>query len=171
MGIWLDEETVKSHMPEVFQGYSDTQIILDCTEISCQTPSSLLLQSEVFSNYKSHCTFKGLIGMAPHGAVTFVSSLYEGAISDKEILKQSGIVPLLNPSMAIMVDKGFLVEDCVPCKVHIPTFLCKRAQLSEPEVRKTQSVARLRVHVEWLIRRVKKQTIRHSNPSFIEGQH
>ena len=63
--------------------------------------------------------------MDPHGAVTFVSSLCEGSISDKEILKQSGIVALLNPAMAIMVDKGFLVEDCVPCKVHIPTLVVK----------------------------------------------
>lgn len=97
--------------------------------------------------------------MAPHGAVTFVSSLYEGGISDKEILKQSGIVPLLNPALAIMVDKGFLVKDCVPCKVHIPSFLSKRAQLSGPEVTKTQSIARLRVHVERLIRRVKEHKI------------
>uniref|UniRef100_A0A8C1DT92 Uncharacterized protein n=1 Tax=Cyprinus carpio carpio TaxID=630221 RepID=A0A8C1DT92_CYPCA len=159
VGIWMDEETVKAHMPDVFQSYSDTQVILDCTELRCQTPHSLLLQSEVFSHYKSHCTFKGLIGMAPHGAVTFVSSLYEGAISDREILKQSGIVSLLKPTMAVMVDKGFLVEDCVPCKVHIPTFLSKRAQLSGPEVRKTQSIARLRVHVERLIRRVKEHKI------------
>ena len=65
---------------------------------------------------------------------------------------------LLNLAMAIMVDKGFLVEDCVPCKVHIPTFLCKRAQLSGPEVRKTQSIARLRDHVEWLICRVKEHS-------------
>lgn len=122
VGIWLDEETIKAHQPEVFQDYADTQVILDCTELSCQTPNSLLLQSEVFSSYKSHCTFKGLIGMAPRGAVTFISSLYQGSISVKEILKQSGIVALLNPSMAIMVDKGFLVEDCVPCKVHIPTL-------------------------------------------------
>jgi len=49
--------------------------------------------------------------MAPHDAVTFVSSFYEVAISNKEILKQSDIVDFLNPSMAIMVDKGFLVED------------------------------------------------------------
>jgi len=49
--------------------------------------------------------------MAPHGTVTFVSSFYEVAISNKEILKQSDIGALLNPSMAIMVDKGFLVED------------------------------------------------------------
>lgn len=159
MGIWLDEETIKAHLPDVFQDYADTQVILDCTELRSQTPNSLLLQSEVFSSYKSHCTFKGLIGMAPNGAVTFISSLYQGSISDKEILKQSGIVALLNPSMAIMVDKGFVVEDCVPCKVHIPSFLLKRPQLSGPEVRKTQSIARLRVHVERLIRRVKEHKI------------
>ncbi|KAL1249723.1 hypothetical protein QQF64_020728 [Cirrhinus molitorella] len=80
-----------------------------------------------------------------HQGVTFVSSLYEGAISDREIPKQSSIVSFLKPTMAIMVDKGFLVEDCVPCKVYIPTFLSKRAPLSGPEVRKTQSIARMRV--------------------------
>ncbi|XP_047247796.1 uncharacterized protein LOC124884144 [Girardinichthys multiradiatus] len=159
VNIWLDEDTVKAHLPDVFQDYADTQVILDCTELRCQTPNSLLLQSEVFSTYKSHCTFKGLIGIAPHGAVTFVSSLYQGATSDKEILKQSGIVVLLKPSMAIILGKGFLVEDCVPCKVHIPTFLSKRAQLSRSEIRKTQSIARLRVHVERVIRRVKEHKI------------
>lgn len=140
VGIWLGE-TIKAHPPEVFQDYADTQVILDCTELSCQTPNSLLLQSEVFSSYKSHCTFKGLIGMAPRGAVTFISSLYQGSISVKEILKQSGIVALLNPSMAIMVDKGFLVEDCVPCKVHIPTLsstVWARGQ-EDPVHRKTES--------------------------------
>ncbi|XP_076838959.1 uncharacterized protein LOC143484209 [Brachyhypopomus gauderio] len=159
VSIWLDVDTVKTHLPDVFQDYADTEIILDCTELRCQTPNSLLLQSEVFSTYKSHCTFKGLIGIAPHGAVTFVSSLYQGAISDKEILKQSGIVALLDPSMAIMVDKVFLVEDCIPCKVHIPTFLSKRAQLSRSEIRTSQSIARLRVHVERVIRRVKEHKI------------
>lgn len=29
--------------------YSDTHVILDCTEIQCQTPSSLLFQNKVFS--------------------------------------------------------------------------------------------------------------------------
>ncbi|KAK5614831.1 hypothetical protein CRENBAI_011602 [Crenichthys baileyi] len=48
--------------------------------------------------------------------------------------------------MAVMVDKGFLVEDCVPCKVHIPTFLSKRAQQSRSEIRKTQSIWHTR---EW----------------------
>ncbi len=157
--IWMSEEAVKAHMPKEFQDYPDTQVVIDCTELRCQTPSSLLLQSEVFSSYKSHCTFKGLIGMAPHGAVTFVSSLYAGSISDKELLKQSGIVSLLKPDMAIMVDKGFLVDDCVPCKVYRPAYLSKREQMSADEVKETQSIARLRVHVERLIRRVKQHKL------------
>lgn len=128
IGIWLDEETIKQHMPEVFSAYDDTYIILDCTELRCQTPDSLLLQSEMYSSYKSHSTFKGLIGIAPHGPVTFISPPYEGCVSDREILKQSGLVPLLKPSMAIVVDKGFLVEDLVPCKVYIPVFLKKQQQ-------------------------------------------
>ncbi|XP_056092311.1 uncharacterized protein LOC130071488 [Rhinichthys klamathensis goyatoka] len=157
--IWMSEEEVKAHLPNEFQDYPDTQVVIDCTELRCQTPSSLLLQSEVFSNYKSHCTFKGLIGMAPHGVVTFVSSLYAGSVSDKELFKQSGIVSLLKPGMAIMVDKGFLVDDCVPCKVYRPAFLSKRKQLTADEVKKTQSIARLRVHVERLIRRVKEHKL------------
>uniref|UniRef100_A0A672FUQ0 THAP-type domain-containing protein n=1 Tax=Salarias fasciatus TaxID=181472 RepID=A0A672FUQ0_SALFA len=147
VGIWLDEKTTKDNLPEAFQDYSDTHVILDCTETHCQTPDSLLLKSEVHSHYKSHSTFKGLIGIAPHGPVTFVSPLYEGSVSDRELLKQSGLLSLLKPSMAIMVDKGFLVEDLVPCK------------LSSEEVRKTQSIARLRVHVERVIRRLKEHRL------------
>ena len=55
--------------------YSDTQVIIDCTEMRCQTPPSLLLQSEMLSQYKSHTTLKGMIGVSPNGAVTFLSWL------------------------------------------------------------------------------------------------
>ncbi|CAM4623326.1 unnamed protein product [Leuciscus chuanchicus] len=81
--------------------------------------------SEEFSTYKSHATFKAMIGMAPHGAIRFVSGLYAGSMSDREIFKLSGIANLLTPDMAIMVDKGFLVDNLAPCKVtsisHIKT--------------------------------------------------
>ncbi len=157
--IWLPKERVRAYLPEEFENFRDTQVILDCTELRCQTPSSLLLQSEVFSNYKSHCTFKALIGIAPHGAVTFVSGLYAGSISDRELFKQSGIIDVLTPDMAIMVDKGFLIDNLVPCKIHRPAFVTKGTQMSAGEVRHTQSVARLRVHVERLIRRVKEHKL------------
>ncbi|XP_067275446.1 uncharacterized protein [Pseudorasbora parva] len=158
--IWMSPAAVKASLPRDFDGsYSNTQVVLDCTELRCQTPSSLLLQSEVFSNYKSHCTFKAMVGMSPHGALTFVSALFEGSMSDREVFRQSGITSLLTPDMAIMVDKGFLVDDLVPGPVHRPAFLSKKAQMSEVDVLKTQSIARLRVHIERLIRRVKENKL------------
>ncbi|KAI2655910.1 50S ribosomal protein L29 [Labeo rohita] len=109
--VWLSAADVKSNLPEEFSDFSDTQVIIDCTEIRCQTPSSPFLQSEMYSNYKSHCTMKGLIGIAPHGPVTFVSQLYAGSVSDRELFKQCGITKRLTEDMAVMVDKGFLISD------------------------------------------------------------
>ncbi|XP_023817503.1 uncharacterized protein LOC111948465 [Oryzias latipes] len=154
--IWIPEEKIRAHLPAEFKDYADTTVILDCTELRCQCPSSPLLQSEMFSAYKSHCTLKGLLGVAPHGAVTFISQLYAGSISDKQITRESGILSLLRPGMAIMVDRGFLVDDLVPCKIYRPAFLSGRSQMSACEVRETQAIAPLRVHVERFIRRVKK---------------
>ncbi|KAB5571154.1 hypothetical protein PHYPO_G00221760 [Pangasianodon hypophthalmus] len=57
-----------------------------------------------------------------------------GSVSGKELLKQSGIVSLLKPGMAIMVNKGFLVYDCVPCKVDRPAYLSKREQMLAVEM-------------------------------------
>ena len=58
-----------------------------------------------------------------------------------------------------MVDKGFLVDDIVPCKVYRPAFLSRRTQMPAHEVRETQSIARLRVHVERMICRVKEHKL------------
>lgn len=131
--------SVRANCPTDFHGtYENTQVILDCTEMRCQTPTSLLLQSEVFSTYK-HCTFKALIGMSPHGALTFVSALFEGSISDKEIFRHSGITSLLTPDMEVMVDKGFLIDELVSGKVHRPAFMSKQDQMPEVDVLKTQT--------------------------------
>ncbi|XP_056301526.1 uncharacterized protein LOC130213768 isoform X2 [Danio aesculapii] len=148
--IWMSAEAVKAHLPNQFQDYPDTQVLIHCTELHCQTP---LLKSEDFS-YKSHRSFKGLIGMAPHGAVTFVSSLYAASLSDEELFKQSGIVSLLKPEMAIMFDNTLFVDDCVPCKVYRPAHLLEE-QISADEGKETQ----LRVHIEGLIHRIKQHKL------------
>ena len=156
MRIWIPQEQIREYLPSDFKDYPDTTVILDCTELRCQCPSSPLLQREVFSSYKSHCTVKGMIGIAPHGAVTLVPAPYAGSISDKQITKESGIVNILKPGMAVMVDRGFLIDDIVPCKVYRPAFLAGRSQMSAVEVGETQAIAHLRVHVERLIRQVKE---------------
>ena len=51
--IWLSKSTIQELMPDCFkQLYSNTRVIIDCTEIKTQQPSSLLLNSQLYSNYK-----------------------------------------------------------------------------------------------------------------------
>ncbi|KAH8029489.1 hypothetical protein HPB51_000727 [Rhipicephalus microplus] len=76
--------------PEFKEKYSSTRVILDATEIQCEVPSSLFLQSTTYSPYKSSNTFKGLIGVLPNGLVAFVSELFTGSSSDRECVIRSG---------------------------------------------------------------------------------
>ena len=51
--------------------------------------TDLNIQSSTYSHYKHHNTFKAI---SPSGAVTFISRLYGGATSDKEITRASGLL-------------------------------------------------------------------------------
>ena len=159
------KEQIKLSMPHCFKDtYPDTRCIIDCTELFTQVPSSVAIQSALYSTYKHHVTYKGLIGIAPSGAVTFVSQLYPRSLSDKEIVCRSGF---LNPSFwtngdSVMADRGFTIEENLKelnVTLNIPAFLEGRDQLSVEEVVESQSIAAVRIHVEWFITRVKKFTI------------
>ncbi|XP_009304950.3 uncharacterized protein isoform X1 [Danio rerio] len=160
--IWMSREQISSSMPEKYSSFSpNVRVILDCTEIFCESPTSLTLHSEIFSNYKSTTTFKGLLGVAPCGAVTFISRLYTGSISDKEITRRSGILSLLEPGDEVMADKGFTIGDMITnvgATLIIPPFKRDR-QFSKTDCQKTQTIARLRILVERVIRRVKENHI------------
>ena len=83
-------DVLKCNVSSCFEQFSDTRIILDCTEIFIQTPSYLEIQSQTYSNNKSHNTFKALIGISTTGAVVLVSKLSGGSASDVEITRNSG---------------------------------------------------------------------------------
>ena len=90
--IWASKKYVAGTMPKQFnEAYPTTRIILDCTELFIEMPTSARAQSSTFSNYKHHNTAKGLVGIASSGMVTFVSDLYTGRISDRKITSDSGI--------------------------------------------------------------------------------
>ena len=94
--VWATRRTVEETMPEVFrQKYPLTRVVLDCTELFIEKPSCFRAQSETYSLYKSHNTAKGLVAIAPNGALTFVSDLYGGHCSDKVIVEHCGILQLL----------------------------------------------------------------------------
>lgn len=159
---WMSREQVQCTMPDKFKLYCPhVRVIIDCTEIRCETASSLILQSETFSHFKNYTTFKGLIGVNPCGNITFVSKLYTGSISDVDITRKSMLLQLLDPGDLVIADKGFLIEKMlqeVGAELMIPPQ--KRSnQLSLDDTLKTQAIARLRILVERAIRRVKEYHI------------
>ena len=174
--IWPTREQVDNIMPECFKRtYSSTRCIIDCTELYCQRPSSLATQSSLYSHYKSHVTYKGLLGISPSGAITFISQLFDGSISDKEIVRQSGFLEksLWSPGDSVMADRGFTIEeDLKPLNValNIPSFLRGRSQLNIAEVKESQTIASVRIHVERAIQRVKKfKILRNEIPLTLHG--
>ena len=67
----------------------------------------------MYSHYKNHVTYKVLLGRAPSGGITFISQLYDGSISDKEIVRRSGILDerLWQPNDGVMADRGFTIDE------------------------------------------------------------
>ena len=88
--------------------------------------------------------------------------MYTGAISDKEITRCSGILNLLEAGDSVMADKGFDIEDLLrerSVSLNLPPFLDSRSQFSATEVQQIKMIAKLRIHVERAIRRIKEYHI------------
>jgi hypothetical protein len=113
ISIWLSKRKIDGLMPEWFKATCpNTRVIIDCTEIRTQQPPFLVLNSELYSAYKGTSTFKCLLGIAPHRAVTSIFSLYTGCISDVEITKLSRFLDLIEPGDDVMAVKVSLSENC-----------------------------------------------------------
>ena len=86
----------------------------------------------------------------------FVSKLYLGSISDKELTRQSGLLYLLERDDSLMANRGFdILEDLAPrgVRFNIPPFLCGKSQTRE--MTETRRIASLRIHVERCMERIK----------------
>ncbi|KAK2141767.1 hypothetical protein LSH36_1045g00006 [Paralvinella palmiformis] len=111
--IWLPRDNIDFYMPDGFRkSYPSTRVIIDCTELYTEKPSSLILNSQLYNRYKNNQTFKSLIGISPHGAEIFVvSPLYTGGMSDVEITCLSGLVDQCESGDSVMADKGFTINN------------------------------------------------------------
>ncbi|XP_031572729.1 uncharacterized protein LOC116306777 [Actinia tenebrosa] len=155
------QANVFKNMPVQFSRYPKTRVIIDCTEVFVEVPSAMQAQSETWSNYKHHNTFKVLVCISPNGQVTFLSKLWGGRVSDKCITQNSGLLELLDKGDNVMADRGFDIADILPpgVSLNLPPFKGTRDQLTASEVEETARIAAVRIHVERAIGRIKNYHI------------
>ena len=154
---WPSAEMICHNMPDSFNNFfPTTRVIIDCCEIKVQTPRNVDAQRETWSQYKSHNTFKFLIGIAPSGQTTYLSKLFCGSISDRDIVIQSGFLNLIEAGDNIIADRGFTIRDLLlrkNAKLNIPAFSGGK-QLSARAVSESRKIASVRIHVERGIERI-----------------
>lgn len=152
-------ELIKEHMPSAFKSFKNVRVIIDCFEVFTQQPRNFAEQGNMYSSYKNHTTLKGLVGIAPTGGISFLSDMYEGSISDRQIVKKCGILDRLDPDDLVIADRGFNIKDMLQSRkvnLNIPPFLNNRDRLTSQEEMLTKRIARVRIHVERAIERMKK---------------
>jgi hypothetical protein len=117
-----------------------------------QQPSNFAAQGNAYSSYKGHTTFKFLVAVTPNGTIVYLSDAFQGSISDKEIVRQSGFLDYLDPGDEVMADRVFFfIKDMLndrQVKPIIPPFLGSRNMFIPQEKSLTKDVAKQRIHVE-----------------------
>ena len=73
--IWPHRNITLGTSSQKFKEDYPHNIIINCTELKIQCPSSLVIQSQRYSNYKSAKTLKSLVGVDSMGGFMFVSQL------------------------------------------------------------------------------------------------
>lgn len=154
---WPSRTKVQATMPGKFKKrYPNCRVIIDCTEFYTQNPQSLANKTLMYSHYKSHMTWKALLGISPAGVITFVSDMWTGSISDKQLTLRCGILDLCEPGDAIMADKGFQISDLTaPRGLHLIVPPMKFEKFNRRQVEETRRIANLRIDVERAMERVK----------------
>jgi hypothetical protein len=155
---WPTQDEIRKARPKRYKKYPNLRVIIDCVELYIQKPKLPSSQKITWSNYKHRNTAKLLIGITPNGIISFVPPLWTGMISDKEIVKATGLINNLQEGDAVMADKGFLIRDLLTFKkieLISPAF-CRGPRLSARGTTHTRRIASLRSHVERYILKVKQ---------------
>ena len=132
---------------------------IDCTEVFIERPRHLELQAQTWSDYKKHNTVKVLVGIAPNGAISFLSKAWGGRASDKKITCESGLLDHLDHGDLVMADRGFPIQEELLLRgatLLIPPPSSGKEQQTRAEVQNTKAVANARIHVERAIGRMKR---------------
>ena len=154
-----DQGVLNVTAPNCFCGIRNIHSIIDCSQLFIETPQAHDLQASTWSTYKHHNTLKYLIGVPPNSSIVYVPKAYTGRISDKEITVLTGYLDTIPPYSALICDKDstslMRVLHGVSHTAYVPPGKRGMSQMGNEEVGKTNRIAKLRILVELVIRRMK----------------
>lgn len=139
--MFTTREIIANNLPSCFKNLKGIRIIIDCTEFCVEQASYFEPQGHLYSSYKSHGTYKVLVGLSPTGAVMFVSDAFEGSISDVEIVKQSGFLDHLEAGDLVLSNRRFTIKKILAEKgvgLNIPPLSNWRKKLTAKEIQAQQ---------------------------------
>lgn len=157
MKMFTSRHLIKEHLPACFKAFKNVRVIMDCLEVATD---------------KNHSSFKSLVGISPNGAVAYLSDLFEGSISAKEIVRQSDFLDYLEPGDLVIADQTFDIRDCLEplgIDLSIPPSLEGRDCLTLQEEVLTKRIARVRILARRTVERMMRyKIISHTVPQTLE---
>ena len=141
-----------------FNAAKNLHSIIDAPELFIETPKGHKNQRLTWSNYKHHNTMKILVAVAPNSSIIFVSKAYSGSISDKSVTNRCNYLDRIDPYCQLMADKRFnITDDCASrcIELIIPPRKRGQSQMLPKAVKKTNSIGKMRILVEQVIRQLK----------------
>lgn len=157
--VFYTRDYTKRSLPKEFHSHKNIRCIIDCTEVFIQRPSDLKLQAATWSDYKHHNTIKCLVAISPQGSISFVSEFFGGRTSDRVVVTSSKFLDFIEPGDQILADRGFPLREILLVKnaeLVLPPAAKGTSQMTSDQVRRTKTVANVRIHVERVIRRIKQ---------------
>lgn len=156
---WPNKEVLVANMPKLFKKhFPKVKLIVDCTEVFTERPTSLYAQGQMWSTYKHHCTLKFLVAITPNGHICYVSDSWGGRAGDKEITLDAPLEKFLEHGDEVMADRGFTVAQelaCMGVGLRTPAHTKGKKQLSQRDTELSRELSRVRIHVERVIGRMK----------------
>jgi len=144
--------------------------VIDSTNWNIQIPGSGELQTVTYSLYYSSNCGKYLVVTSPSGVIVYISDVYPGHISDRDLALYSFLYlghdrGWLLAGDDVMADRGFNIKDAlfsIYCDLVIPPFKEKgKQQFSHEQREVVATVTHKRVHVERSVGLLKKWDILH----------
>ena len=158
LAIWPTKAYIKQTMPESMkEKFPYLEWIIDRFEIQIRRPNSLTLQSKSYSTYKSRNTEKELVAYTSSGQIGFISQLYTGNISDRELTVRSEFLNLFHHEGTMrLVNSGIQIADLAQplgITVNRPACVGNRSQMTPDAVFPTRSE---RIYVKRAINKINK---------------